>query len=63
LNGSTRSFILAKGVPVLVRGKASKEGIEDPALKAGAAVTVVTDEGGKKVKELKISEAKARKAG
>jgi len=63
LNGNTRSFILAKSVPVLVRGRTSKEGIEDPALKAGAAVTVITDEGGKKVRELKISEAKARKAG
>jgi hypothetical protein len=63
LNGNSRSFILAKSVPVLVKGRASKEGIEDPALKTGAAVTVVTDEGGKKVKEVKISEAKARKAG
>lgn len=63
LNGNSRSFILAKSVPVLVKGKASKEGIEDPALKTGAAVIVITDEGGKKVKELKISEAKARKAG
>lgn len=63
LNGNSRSFILAKSVPVLVRGKASKEGIEDPALKTGAAVTVITDDGGKKVKELKISEAKVRKAG
>jgi hypothetical protein len=63
LNGNTRSFILAKSTPVVIQGKESKEGIEDPALKTGAAIIVITDEGGRKVKELKISEAKARKAG
>jgi len=54
LNGQTRSFMLPRAVPVEVGGKASKQGLSDPALKAGATVTVFTDEGGRKVKELKI---------
>jgi hypothetical protein len=66
LNGTDRSFLLARDVPVLIKGTDSKHGLEDPALKAGAAVEVVTDEGGHKVKELKIVPASAsqrRKAG
>jgi hypothetical protein len=66
LNGKSRSFMLARDVPVSVKGKASKQGVAEPELKAGAAVTVVTDEGGRKVKELKIvpaSDVKRRKAG
>jgi hypothetical protein len=54
LNGKDRSFMLAKDVKVLVKDTASKQGLEDPALKAGASVEVVTDEGGHKVKEVKV---------
>jgi hypothetical protein len=63
LNGKSRSFILAKNVPVHIKGAAaaSKEGLEDPELKAGAYIIVVTDEGGRKVKELKITPASAAK--
>jgi hypothetical protein len=66
LNGKSRSFFLSKDVQVIVKGKASTHGLEDPTLKAGAAIEVVTDEGGHKVKELKIvpaSEIRSRKAG
>jgi hypothetical protein len=63
LNGKTRSFLLAKSVPVNVHGTVSKRGLEDPELKVGAAITVVTDEGGKKVKELKVVQRRVRKAG
>jgi hypothetical protein len=64
LNGKDRSFVLSKDVPVLVKGKASKQGLEDPALKAGAPIEVLTDEGGHKVKELKIVAAsQLRKTG
>jgi hypothetical protein len=64
LNGKDRSFILPRDVKVLVRGAASKEGLGDPALKAGAHIEVVTDEGGHKVKEVKIIPARRlRKAG
>jgi hypothetical protein len=68
LNGKTRSFMLAHDVPVYIKGevKASSQGLKDPQLKDGAFVTVITDDGGRKVKELKItpaSEVKRRKAG
>ncbi len=67
-NGKTRSFIHSQNVPVHLKGAtaASKLGLKDPQLKEGAFVTVVTDDGGHKVKELRIvpaSEAKRRKAG
>jgi hypothetical protein len=68
-NGKTRSFILSQNVPVHVKGAAgvaSRQGLKDPELKAGAFITVVTDDAGHKVKELKIvpaSEIKKRKAG
>jgi hypothetical protein len=63
LNGKDRSFILAKDVPVHVNGLVSKQGLQDPALHAGANVTVITDEGGRKVKDVKIVAAKAKKGG
>jgi hypothetical protein len=56
LNGQTRSFMLPRDVPVEVGSKASRQGLHDPALKAGATVTVFTDEGGRRVKELKIAQ-------
>jgi hypothetical protein len=61
LSGKDRSFILSKDVKVLVRGAASKRGLEDPALKTGASIEVITDEGGHKVKELKIVPASPRR--
>jgi hypothetical protein len=67
-NGKTRSFILAHDVPVHIKGEAaaSSQGLTDPQLKSGAFVTVVTDEGGRKVKELVItpaSQLRKKKAG
>jgi hypothetical protein len=65
LNGKDRSFLLSKDVKILVKGTASKQGLQDPALKAGIPVTVITEEGGRKVKEVKVapSPAKGKKAG
>jgi hypothetical protein len=64
LNGKDRAFMLSKDVKVLVKDKASRHGLADPALKAGASIEVVTDEGGHKVKEVKIvPPALRRKAG
>jgi len=60
LNGKDRSFLLSKEAKILVRGTASKQGLQDPMLKAGIPVTVVTDEGGRKVKEVKVAPAPAR---
>jgi hypothetical protein len=66
LNGKDRAFMLSNDVKVLVRGAASRRGLQEPSLKSGAAVEIVTDEGGRKVKEVKIvpaSELRGRKAG
>jgi hypothetical protein len=66
LNGKDRSFLLPKDVKVLVSGAESRQGLQDPALRSGASIEVVTDEGGHKVKELKIvpaSESRRRRAG
>jgi hypothetical protein len=62
LNGKDRPFFLSNDVPIMISGKASKEGLADPALKTGARITVITEEGGRKVKEVKITPAKAKKA-
>jgi hypothetical protein len=64
LNGQDRSFMIARDVKMSVKGTTSQKGLEDPALKAGTPITVVTDAGGRKVKELKVaapSSAKAKK--
>jgi hypothetical protein len=66
LNGKDRSFMLSRDVKVLVKGTASRQGLQDPALKTGAKITVTTDEDGRKVKELEIvpaSPIRSRKAG
>jgi hypothetical protein len=64
LNGKDRSFMLSKNVAVLVRGTASKHGLQDPAMRAGTKITVITDEEGRKVKEIEIVPAtRLRKAG
>jgi len=66
LNGKERSFLLPADIKVLVKGTVSRQGLRDPALRAGAHVEVVTDEGGHKVKEVKVtpaSEGRTRKAG
>jgi len=62
-NGKTRSFFLAKDVPVHVKGAVSRRGLADPAIKIGAPVTIVTDEGGRKVKERQFAQPPLRKAG
>jgi hypothetical protein len=46
-----------------VNGTASKKGLQDSALKSGAHITVITDEGGHKVKELEIGSAKVKRQG
>ena len=62
LNGQDRSFMIAKDVKLLVKGTMSQKGLEDPALKAGTPITVVTDPGGRKVKELKVAPPPASKS-
>jgi hypothetical protein len=55
LNGHSRSFLLSRDLPVLVRGVATKQGLADPALKEGAHVTVLVEEGGRRVRELHVN--------
>ena len=54
LNGKNRSFFLSNEVKVFVHGKASKLGLKDAALKAGAPLTVFVHPGGRRVKELHV---------
>jgi hypothetical protein len=61
LNGKDRSFLLSRDVKVTVKGTASKQGLEDPAIKAGTPVTVVTEPGGRKVVEVKVAPPPAAK--
>ena len=66
LNGKSRSFLLAKDVKIMVKGRASKQGLEDPMLKPGIPITVVTEPGGRKVIEVRVAPvpaAKGKKAG
>jgi hypothetical protein len=63
INGKNKSFLLSKQTPVKVKGTPSKSGITDPAITTGAAIIVVTEPDGRKVKEVRISQAKAKKAG
>jgi hypothetical protein len=62
LNGKDRSFMLASTVPILVKGAASKQGLKDPVLKPGTQLTVVTEAGGRKVKEVKVTPAPVARA-
>jgi hypothetical protein len=54
LTGKDRSFMVGGDAKLTVGRRVSQKGLSDPALKTGASVTVVTDEGGKKVKEVKV---------
>ena len=55
LNGTSRSFFLARDLKVLVKGTASKQGVADPSIKEGAHVTVLVAEGGRRVRELHVN--------
>jgi hypothetical protein len=61
VNGKDRSFLLAADVKVLVNSRVSRRGLNDPALQAGAPLTVITEAGGRKVKEVKVNTAATRR--
>ena len=66
LNGKDRSYLLSKDVKILVKGTASKQGLQNPMLKPGIPVAIITEAGGRKVKEVKVAPtpaAKGKKAG
>jgi hypothetical protein len=54
VNGKDRSFLLAHDVKVLVNNRESSEGLSDASIKPGMSVTVITEAGGRKVKEVKF---------
>jgi hypothetical protein len=61
LNGKDRSFLLARDVKITVNGHASRLGLADTLVKPGIPLVVVTDEGGRKVKEVRITPAVSRR--
>jgi hypothetical protein len=61
LNGTSRSFFLSRDLKVTVGRTASAQGIADPAIKEGAHVTVIVEEGGRRVKELHVNPPPARR--
>jgi len=61
VTGKDRSFLLANDVKVTVNGRVSRRGLNDAALKVGTSLTVVTEAGGHKVKEVKVASPAARR--
>ncbi|HET6325166.1 MAG TPA: hypothetical protein VFG04_10870 [Planctomycetaceae bacterium] len=61
VNGKDRSFLLSNDVKILVNSRVSRKGLSDPALQAGAPLTVITEVGGRKVKEVKVNTAVSRR--
>jgi hypothetical protein len=57
LNGKDRSFMVGSEAKLTIGRRISQKGLSDPALRPGARLTVVTDEGGRKVKEVKVTGA------
>ncbi len=66
LNGTDRSFLLPKDFKIAVKGSASTVTLESLGHNTGAPVTVLTEPGGHKVKEVRVTPmtpAKGKKAG
>jgi hypothetical protein len=57
LTGKDRSFMVGSEAKFSIGRRVSQKGLSDPSLVPGASVAVVTDEGGKKVKEVKVGVA------
>jgi hypothetical protein len=62
VNGKDRSFLLAHDVKVTVNNRVSRSGLSDAALKPGIPLTVITESGGRKVKEVRVTTAISRRA-
>ncbi|HXY32991.1 MAG TPA: hypothetical protein VEI07_02125 [Planctomycetaceae bacterium] len=60
LTGKDRSFMVGSEAKLTIRGRVSQKGLSDAALRPGASVTVATEEGSKKVKEVRLEGAVGR---
>jgi hypothetical protein len=58
VNGKDRSFLLASDVKVMINTRTSRQGLNDAALQPGTPLTVITEAGGKKVREVKVTPAR-----
>jgi hypothetical protein len=58
VNGKDRSFLLASDVKVMINARTSRQGLNDAALQPGTPLTVITEAGGKKVREVKVTPAR-----
>jgi hypothetical protein len=61
LTGKDRSFTITSEAKLTVGRRVSQKGLSDPALKPGTSVMVVTEDGGRKVKEVKVQTAGGRR--
>jgi hypothetical protein len=61
VNGKDRSFLLASSAKIMVNSHESRLGLSDSAFKPGMPVTVITETGGRKVKEVKLTTAATRR--
>jgi hypothetical protein len=62
LTGKDHTFSVGDA-KITIGRRVSQKGLNDPAVKAGATVTVVTEEGGNKVTEVKLGNAGPRRGG
>ncbi len=62
LTGKDHSFMVGSEAKLTIGARVSQKGLSDPALKPGATVTVVTEEG-KKVSEVKVNAGRATRRG
>lgn len=62
LTGKDHSFMVGSEAKLTIGARVSQKGLSDPALKPGATVTVVTEEG-KKVSEVKVNAGRAMRRG
>jgi len=63
LTGKDRSFMVGSEAKLTIGRRVSQKGLSDPALVPGTSVAVVTEEGSKKVKEVKVIVAGAARRG
>jgi hypothetical protein len=61
LNGKDHSFLLPSDVKLTVDSRPSRQGLHDSALKPGISLAVITEAGGRKVKEISVVAAKPPK--